>query len=59
MENEVTKILRFEDLKKLFKVSRSSLDRWEVKGNFPKRVHLGVNSVGWRSNEIYEWLKNK
>jgi len=59
MTSTITTILRFQDLQKLFKVSRSSLDRWEAKNAFPKRINIGENSVGWRSDEIQKWLQDR
>ncbi len=58
MNDDIPKILRYEDLKKLMKISRSSLYRWEKK-DFPKRIQLGENSIGWREHEVREWLKNR
>lgn len=59
MHYEIPPVLRFNDLKKLFKVSRSSLDRWEKTGDFPKRFSLGKNSVGWNSKAVQEWLSQR
>jgi predicted DNA-binding transcriptional regulator AlpA len=59
MTNAIPTIPRFQDLQKLFKVSRSSLDRWEAKNAFPKRINIGENSVGWRSDEIQQWLQDR
>lgn len=58
MNHDIPEILRYEDLNKLFKISRSSLHRWEKK-DFPKRIQLGANSVGWRADEVKLWLLNK
>lgn len=59
MTQDISPLLRYEDLKKLFKVSRSSLDRWEKKNRFPKRVHIGANSIGWRADEIKQWIEER
>lgn len=59
MVNSIPEILRFQDLQKLFKVSRSSLDRWEAKNTFPRRINIGENSVGWRSDEVHQWLQER
>ncbi len=59
MTSAIPHILRFQDLQKLLKVSRSSLDRWEAKNAFPKRINIGENSVGWRSDEIHQWLQER
>lgn len=52
-------ILRFEDLQNLFKISRSTLARWEKRNKFPLRVHIGENSIGWRSDEVHQWLQER
>ena len=59
MNNEIPTILRYEDLRKLFKVSRSSLARWEAKFLFPCRVRIGENSIGWRSDQVQQWIKDR
>lgn len=59
MVNEMPTILRYEDLQKLFKVSRSSLARWEARSLFPNRIHIGANSIGWRSDQVYQWLQER
>jgi prophage regulatory protein len=52
-------IIRYNQLKKILNISRSTLDRWEKSGNFPKRRILGENSIGWIESEINEWLNNR
>jgi len=61
MNNDIPRLLRFEDLKNLFKVSRSSLARWEKSESdpFPKRVNIGENSIGWREDEVKTWLAHR
>jgi predicted DNA-binding transcriptional regulator AlpA len=53
------KLLRFHELQKILKVSRSTLDRWEQKNNFPKRITLGENMVAWNENDIIEWIQKR
>jgi prophage regulatory protein len=53
-------MLRFEEVKDLIGgVSRSTIDRWEKAGKFPKRLHLGENVVAWAAEDIYKWLREK
>jgi prophage regulatory protein len=53
-------IIRFPALgKKLGGVSRSTIDRWVNSKDFPKKIQLGKNSVGWLLKDIEEWLKNR
>lgn len=59
MRHDIPNLLRFEDLQSLFKVSRSTLARLEKKNKFPKRVQIGENSIGWRSDEVLHWLQER
>lgn len=59
MNHEIPLLLRYEDLQKFFKVSRSSLARWEAKSKFPKRIYIGRNSIRWRSDEVQKWLEER
>ncbi|EOV0286476.1 helix-turn-helix transcriptional regulator [Salmonella enterica] len=31
----------------------------EKRGEFPKRIHLGVKVVGWRLSEVQAWVKGE
>lgn len=31
----------------------------EIKGEFPKRLHLGPKSIGWRLSEVQAWIKGE
>lgn len=53
------KMLDYPELKKLFNVSRTTLDRWEKMGKFPKRIHIGENSIRWLKCDIQEWINKK
>jgi prophage regulatory protein len=59
MTQLIPQIYRYDDLKRLFKISRASLARWELRGTFPKRVQMGENSIGWRSEEVHQWLEGR
>ena len=59
MKNEIPAILRYQDLRELLKISRSTLARWEVKEQFPRRVSIGENSIGWRSDQVKQWLQDR
>lgn len=49
-------IIRFPRVKQLTGYSRSTIDRLEKKGCFPKRFLMGSNSVGWYLDEVSEWV---
>ena len=40
-------------------VSWITLDRWEQAGLFPKRCHLGPNTVAWSEAEGDQWCATK
>ncbi len=45
----------------LYRVGLSDVSIWrkERAGDFPKRLKLGANSVGWLESEIESWLANR
>lgn len=51
------RIVRAKELHELTGLSRTTIWRMERKGEFPSRVPLSGNSVGWRYSEIMEWMK--
>ena len=53
------KILSKRQLKELVLYSPQHIARLEAAGNFPKRVKLGVNRVGWVESEILDWLQER
>ena len=48
-------ILRFPQVKDMTGLSRTTIWRLEQTGDFPKRVQLSPNAVGWRESEINNW----
>ena len=59
MNHDIPEILRYQDLRELIKISRSTLARWEVKNLFPRRISIGENSIGWRSDQVKQWLQDR
>lgn len=51
------RIVRAKELHELTGLSRTTIWRMEHKGEFPPRVPLSGNIVGWRYSEIMEWMK--
>ena len=49
--------LRFPQLKSEKGISfcRMHVDRLERAGQFPKRVRIGANSIGWIEEEVDAW----
>lgn len=50
------RIIRFSSLKNIIGLSRSTIDRLEKNNDFPRRIMLGKNSVGWCLKDIQDWL---
>lgn len=55
----VMRILSKRQLKELVLYSPQHIARLEKAGKFPKRVHLGVNRVGWVEEEVLSWLQER
>ncbi len=53
------RILRTDEVQEIVGLSRSTIWRLERKGDFPARLPLGVNSVGWRSSDIEKWVHHR
>jgi len=53
------RILREQDVHRLTGVSRVTRWRWEKDGQFPQRVRLGKNIMGWREHEILAWIESR
>jgi len=53
------RILRSKEVQDMTGLSRTTIWRLERVGKFPSRVSLGLNSIGWRFNEVNEWILNR
>ena len=53
------KILRMKQLEEMLGVSKGTIYRWRDEGNFPQSVQLGARAVGWREDDVREWLDKK
>ena len=53
------KVLRTRDVADVTGLSRVTIWRLERAGDFPERIRLGQNSVGWFQDEIEAWLTNR
>jgi prophage regulatory protein len=53
------RILSKRQVKELVLYSPQHVARLERAGQFPKRVQLGPNRVGWVEAEVLDWLSDK
>lgn len=53
------RILRWPELHKNIGLSRTQIWRLEKSGDFPSRIQLSANSIGWDANEIQNWLQSR
>ena len=50
------KILRRKDVETMIGLSRSTIYKLMSQGTFPKAIHLGPRTVGWRMSDIEDWI---
>lgn len=53
------RILSKRQLREVVLYSPQHVARLEAVGQFPKRVRLGPNRVGWVEEEILDWLQQR
>lgn len=53
------RIIRAKEVHAMTGLSRTTLWRLENKEEFPRRVSLGANSVGWRLSEVENWMRER
>lgn len=56
-QNNEDRILRFPEVRDMTGLSRTTIWRMENDNKFPKRVPLGVSSIGWKLSEVQNWIK--
>lgn len=55
----MVRILRYPEVQAVTGLSRKSIERRLRAGTFPKPVKLGARAVGFRSDEVEAWIKNR
>lgn len=53
------RILSKRQVKELVLYSPQHVARLEAAAQFPKRVRLGANRVGWVEEEVLDWLRDR
>lgn len=57
--NEDMEILRAKEVSKKTGMSTGTIYRLERQGDFPERIFLTENIVGWKREEVEEWLEKR
>jgi prophage regulatory protein len=52
-------IIRRAELQRLVPFSMVHIWRLEKRGEFPARVQLGENSIGWHLEEVQGWIESR
>jgi predicted DNA-binding transcriptional regulator AlpA len=52
-------LLPTNDILNITGLSRTTLWRLERAGKFPMRLRLSANRVGWRKDEVEEWIATR
>ena len=58
MSKSEPKILRLPEVARLTGLSKGTIHRRYREGTFPRPLRLGAQSIGWRCEEILEWLES-
>ncbi|MET1534025.1 helix-turn-helix transcriptional regulator [Burkholderia sola] len=53
------KILRLIGVLDCVGVKKTTLYRWIREGKFPAPVQLGTRSVGWRAQDVQNWVESR
>lgn len=53
------RIMKLKEVIERVGLSATTIWRQERKGNFPRRIRLGANSIGWDEGEIDAWLASR
>ena len=52
-------MIRSKEVVKLTGLSKTTLWRMEMKGEFPRRRKLSTGTVGWSLTEVEEWMSSR
>ena len=59
VENKTAKFLNTKEILEIIGKTNPTLLQWTKAGTFPKPYKLGKNSVGWKDNEVQEWIDTR
>ena len=52
-------ILNAQQVVQITNLSRVTIWRMERAGEFPQRINISPNRVGWREDDINEWIESR
>lgn len=55
----MTRMISFAEVQERTTLSRSTIERGEKSGEFPKRIRLSENRIAWREEDIDNWIETK
>jgi prophage regulatory protein len=55
-ENQTDRMIREPECFSMTSLSRTTRWRMEKSGNFPARIRMSPNSVGWKLSELTTWM---
>jgi prophage regulatory protein len=53
------RIIRLRDVIKITGLSRSTIYLLLQRGGFPQQIKLSVRAVGWKEDDIYQWINSR
>ncbi|WP_235604357.1 helix-turn-helix transcriptional regulator [Photobacterium kishitanii] len=53
------RFIREQERRSITGISRTHTWRLEQQGQFPKRIKLGTRCVGWKLNELQDWIEKQ
>ena len=53
---DADRLIRFDEVKQLTSLSKSSINAWVSAGKFPRPANLSLTIRVWRYSEILEWI---
>ena len=57
--DDVNRPIDKQEMRTLVPYSDSQISRFEKRGEFPKRTHLGLRKVSWNLSEVTNWRQQK
>ena len=59
METPQRRVLRIRDVSKYTGLSQPTIHRYVSAGVFPKPVRLGARAVGWKIEDLDDWVNSR